>query len=215
VPSRPDLSFELELWRAGYTSVAGLDEAGRGAWAGPVVAAGVIFSPSSSCVAQLIGQVNDSKQMTPAARRRCAALIIAQAASWAVGFAPERYVDARGIVPATRLAMRRALQRLTLSPDLLLIDHLLLPEAATPQIARPKADATHLSVAAASILAKVARDHYMAAVDRVLPQYGFARHKGYGTADHRQRLQRYGPSSYHRLSFAPLQRLMEDGCERP
>mgnify|MGYP000844969008 FL=1 len=215
MPTWPDLSFETTLWRAGFTYVAGLDEAGRGAWAGPVVAAGVILAPNGAGAADLLGQVNDSKQLSPTARERCAALVMRHAYAWAVGFSSERCIDALGIVPATRLAMGHALQRLPLSPDLLLIDHLLLPEAVTPQLARPKADALYLSVAAASILAKVARDRYMAAVGRLLPQYGFARHKGYGTASHRQCLERHGPCSYHRRSFAPVRQLLEESCERP
>lgn len=215
MPSRPDLSLESALWRVGYGAVVGLDEAGRGAWAGPVVAAGVVFPSHADGLTEVLAEVNDSKMLTYTARERCAALIVTHATAWAVGFASERCIDAHGIVAATRSAMRRAIRRLPSPPDVLVIDHLLLPNVDTPQIAHPKADAAHLSVAAASILAKVARDRYMAAVHQVLPHYGFAQHKGYGTQAHRERLLQHGPSPYHRLSFAPVRQMTEEFHGQP
>jgi len=212
---RPDLSLESALWHAGYRAVAGIDEAGRGAWAGPVVASAVILPPDANDLLATLSEVKDSKLLTPKARERCAAVITQQAAAWAVGFASERVIDTAGIIAATHTAMRRAIARLTSAPDILLIDYLLLPEVLTPQIAHPKADATHLSVAAASILAKVARDRYMAAVHQLVPQYGFAQHKGYGTRDHRERLDKHGLCSYHRLTFAPMREMVEKRDVQP
>ncbi len=203
IPKSPDLRFENTLWAHGALYVAGIDEAGRGAWAGPVVAGAVILPARDDVITQLC-KVRDSKQMVPAQRTYWAAEIRNVALTWGIGFASNQEIDTIGIVPATRLAMLRALAQLTLLPDHLLIDAVRLPEAPIPQTALIKGDARSLSIAAASVLAKTARDALMIEMDSSFPQYGFARHKGYGTLRHQQALQQYGPCVLHRFSFAPL-----------
>jgi ribonuclease HII len=191
------------------TSVAGVDEAGRGAWAGPVSAGAVIFAPAPDLLIKL-PRVRDSKQMTPQERDFWAAEIKVCALAWAVGMAGPEEIDAIGIVPATRLAMTRALENLTPPPDHLLIDALLLPGQPYPQTSLIKGDARVLSIAAASVLAKTARDALMVQMDEQYPAYGFARHKGYGTASHWAALQNYGPCPTHRFSFAPVRQSQPD-----
>lgn len=203
IPTAPDLHFELSLWQAGQTAVAGLDEAGRGAWAGPVCAGAVILPPDPAVLNRLNG-VRDSKQMTPRQRAAWAEQIQAAALTWGVGFASNEEIDAQGILPATRLAMQRALQALSLPPQHLLIDALRLPGDARPQTALIKGDARSLSIAAASVLAKTSRDALMTGLEEQFPGYGFARHKGYGTSQHREALVALGPCALHRFSFAPL-----------
>ena len=203
----PDLSFELSLWQRGLTAVAGLDEAGRGAWAGPVAAAAVVLPPEPGIAERLCG-VRDSKQMTPLARRRWAGIVRENAVAWGVGFASNLEIDNLGILLATRLAMQRALEGCAAAgPAHLLIDALRLPGIPLPQTALIKGDARVLSIAAASVLAKTARDALLEELDSVYPGYGFARHKGYGTAAHQAALESLGPCLIHRFSFAPVRRL--------
>lgn len=203
IPPAPDLRFEKVLWAAGVSRVAGLDEAGRGAWAGPVAAGAVILPPDPEIAWQL-NRVRDSKQMRPSERIFWAEIIKAKALAWGIGFATHQEIDAWGIVPATRQAMARALEQLIPPPTNLLIDALRLPEVPLPQTPLIKGDARSLSIAAASVLAKTARDAVMVQLDQEYPGYGFAQHKGYGTAKHRDALERNGPCPEHRLSFAPL-----------
>jgi ribonuclease HII len=200
IPASPDLSFELPLWSAGLQRVAGLDEAGRGALAGPVAAAAIILPADPEILPALHG-VRDSKQMTPSQRRFWAERLQARALCYAVGFASHAEIDLSGIVPATRLAMQRALSQLPLAPQHLLLDFLDLPELSIPQTGLVKGDRRSLSIAAASVLAKTARDELMCRLDHDYPGYGFAIHKGYGTRSHRRTLQALGPSPVHRLSF--------------
>lgn len=200
LPPAPDLSFEQALWAAGVSRVAGIDEAGRGPLAGPVAAAVVILPPQADLPAQLAG-IRDSKQMTPARRQAAVPRIQAAALAAAVGFAEAIEIDALGILPATRLAAWRALQTLELPPEHLLLDYLFLPELNLPQTSLIKGDRRSLSIAAASVLAKTARDARLARLDQEYPGYGFARHKGYGTATHRAALLRLGPCPQHRRSF--------------
>jgi ribonuclease HII len=200
LPPEPDLSFELELWQAGLMRVAGIDEAGRGALAGPVAAAAVIL-PQTMEVIGLLKGVRDSKQMTPKQRETAREWILQYAAAWGVGFATPEEIDQLGIVPATRLAAWRALGQLLPYPDHLLLDYLFLPDVSIPQTALIKGDCRSLSIAAASILAKTSRDALMRELDLRYPGYGFAAHKGYGTLAHRGALLRLGPSPVHRLSF--------------
>jgi ribonuclease HII len=199
----PDLEIEQSLWSAGVLNIAGLDEAGRGAWAGPVAAAAVVLPQRASLVSELSG-VRDSKQMTPRQRQHWAGRIYEVAQAWAVGFASAAEIDEHGIVPATRLAMSRALGHLCLAPQQLLIDALRLPKVSLPQQALIKGDVRVLSIAAASVLAKTTRDALMIEMESEFPGYGFARHKGYGTALHRAALDLLGPCPQHRCSFAPL-----------
>jgi ribonuclease HII len=200
----PDLHEEVALCAAGYTRVAGVDEAGRGAWGGPVCAAAVVLPLDQPDLVDLMKGVRDSKQLSPARREALLPLVLEVAEVVGVGWAAPAEVDERGIVTATRLAMARAVFRLDGQVDALLVDYVRLPDLDLPQRTLPKADARCLSVAAASIVAKVARDRRMVALDRDLPGYGFARHKGYGTRQHREALARLGPSPIHRMSWRPL-----------
>lgn len=200
----PTLECELALRAQGYHFVAGLDEAGRGAWAGPVVAAAAILPLDRVDLEQVLDGVRDSKQLLPAARDMLFHLIRQTALEVGVGVSAPAVIDRDGIVPATRRAMRQALACLSLQPSYLILDHLQLTNISLPQIAFPKADAQCLTVAAASIIAKVTRDRLMILLDQRYPGYGFARHKGYGTAAHRTALANLGPTPIHRMSFAPL-----------
>lgn len=193
------LTFERHLWEGGWQRVAGMDEAGRGALAGPVCAAAVILPPDPA-LAQTLSGVRDSKQMTPLEREAWAPRIQQAALAWGVGFASAEEIDALGIVAATKLAATRALKNLL--PDYLLTDFLLFPELDLPQTALIKGDRRSLSVAAASVLAKTARDSLMRDLDAQYPGYGFAQHKGYGTPAHRRALERWGALPLHRRSFA-------------
>jgi ribonuclease HII len=200
IPPAPDLSFEAALWKAGVQFVAGVDEAGRGALAGPV-AAGAIILPLSDQIAGKLDGVRDSKQMTSAERDTWANRLPGLALTCSVGFASAQEIDEIGIVPATRLAFHRALSQLAPSPQHLLLDFLQLPECSLPQTALTKGDARSLSIAAASILAKTARDKILCQLEQEYPGYGFAAHKGYGTSAHIQSIMRLGYSMAHRHSF--------------
>lgn len=201
----PTLEFESALWQAGAGALAGLDEAGCGAWAGPVAAAAVILPPEPAMMVILAG-VRDSKQMTPLQRMLRAEQIRKAALAWAVGLATNAEIDLMGILPATRLAMERALAGLGVPAGHLLIDAVHLPEVETPQTILIKGDQRSLSIAAASVLAKTARDGLMIGMEGDYPGYGFAQHKGYGTRLHREALQRMGACAQHRFSFAPVKR---------
>jgi ribonuclease HII len=200
----PTLEYELELLGRGYGRVAGVDEAGRGCWAGPVVAAAVVLGPAALARPELLEGVDDSKKLTAAARERGYARVVALAAGVGVGIVPAFLIDAYGIVPATKLAMVTALLQLPCAPEALLIDAVPLPEVALPQVALIKGDARALSIAAASLVAKVTRDRLMATADRAYPAYGFGAHKGYGTEAHQRALAHHGPCPLHRRTFAPL-----------
>ena len=203
LPPTPNLDHELELWNRHVNLVAGLDEAGRGAWAGPV-AAGAVILPQNDDLTDILCGVNDSKQLSALKRDHWAVIIRNEALAWGVGFASHEEIDQLGIISATRLAMKRALQQLAKAPDHLLIDALKLPQVNLPQTALIKGDCRSLSIAAASILAKTGRDAYMKEQDQLFPQYGFARHKGYGTLRHQMALKKFGPCQIHRRSFNPM-----------
>lgn len=205
---RPDLRHELRLARRGQAPVAGLDEVGRGALAGPLYAAAVILPLERFDLARSLAEVRDSKTLTPRQRRTCAANIRLLALDWALGEATCEEVDGLGPLAATRLAMRRALDRLALRPHHLLIDHLRLPDLPCEQTPLTHGDARVLSIAAASVLAKVARDQEMEGLSHTYPTYGFSRHKGYGTAAHLRALRRWGPCPIHRRSFEPVAALV-------
>jgi ribonuclease HII len=199
----PDLRQERGLIRQGHALVAGIDEAGRGAWAGPVVAAAVILPIGEMRALDLRG-VRDSKLLSPVQREALFPVIHQVALAVGVGMASHNEIDAIGIVPATRWAMRRAVEQLSPVPDALLIDAVKLPNVPLPQHVLFHADTRCLSVAAASIVAKVTRDRWMADLDAQYPGYGFARHKGYGTQLHQQALAQRGPSPVHRMTFEPV-----------
>ena len=224
----PSLDYEKRLWQAGYQHVAGIDEAGRGALAGPVCAAAVIL-PVDPSLTRTLRKVRDSKLMTPLARQAWAPVIQGIAMAWGIGFASAQETDALGIVPATKLAAMRALLEIDrgqsttdhpspdllpdplspdylipgcLFPDYLLTDYLVFPGIELPQTALVKGDRLSLSIAAASVLAKTARDARMRELDSLYPIYGFARHKGYGTQFHQEAIRCFGLSEIHRKSFS-------------
>lgn len=199
----PTFDEENALWRGGYARVAGVDEAGRGALAGPVVAAAVVV-PTYALLQGVWAEVRDSKLLRPAERLSLVAPIQEAALGWGVGISPASLIDEVGIATATRMAMLQALETLQVRPDYLLIDWVKLPQAGLPQLCVPKADLKMASVAAASILAKVRRDQLLEELSTHYPGYGFAAHKGYGTAQHLAALTAQGPCAEHRHSFAPL-----------
>lgn len=201
------LLYERQYARSGCQRIIGLDEAGRGTWAGPVTAGAVCLPVERRDLQQVLIGVRDSKQMTVRQRETLADRIKEVALAWGVGSASAAEIDALGIVPATKLAMRRALEAAQMQPDCLLLDSLAWPEMNIPQISVVQGDARSLSIAAASILAKVWRDAHMRELDQQYPHYGFALHKGYGTPAHLAALQAHGPSPIHRMSFAPLRKL--------
>ena len=200
----PGLGLEITLRKLGLRFVAGVDEVGRGPLAGPVTAAAVIFPPDID--EEELAGIRDSKQLTAGARERLAALVLQKAVDARVGWAPAREVDVVGIVGATRRAMMRAVYKLEPRAEGLLIDALSLPGVDLPQRCPVKGDRVSLSIAAASIVAKVARDRLMEEADRKYPGYGFFRNKGYGTREHIGALNRQGPCRIHRVSFAPVAR---------
>lgn len=199
----PNLKFETELWNSGLIHVAGLDEAGRGALAGPVAVGAVILPHGDKTrLARTLKQTRDSKQLTPAARESLAPLIKETTLVWSVGFATADEIDSQGIVRATRLAAIRALHQFSILPQYLLTDFRLeLPQLNIAQTSIIKGDARCLSIACASILAKTERDALMRELDERHPGYGLGKHKGYGTQAHRSALKRLGLSSIHRRSF--------------
>jgi len=188
--------FEQEARREGYRRVAGLDEVGRGALCGPVVAAAVVLGEGFDTEG-----LDDSKRLTRLQRERLAERIREGAESFSVGLADHVEIDRVNILRATWLAMRRALEGLSLPPDLLLVDALTIPEVAPPQRPIVKGDALSVSIAAASILAKVERDALMREWDSRCPGYDLARNMGYASAFHRDALRRLGPSPIHRRTF--------------
>ena len=201
----PSLAEERKLWRAGFTRIAGLDEAGRGALAGPVVAGAVIL-PVQTRRAGLWAEVQDSKLLSPPRRQELADCIREQAAAWSLGEASAAEIDARGIAPATRLAMRRAVQALSPSPDHLLLDWVQLKSLNLPQLSFTKGDLRIVSIAAASILAKVHRDRLLCQLHERFPAYGFNSHKGYAARTHLAAIVKLGPCPAHRRSFSPLRK---------
>jgi ribonuclease HII len=198
----PSTFFESELWNSGLQYIAGLDEAGRGALAGPVSVGAVILPNDPTLLSSTLDGARDSKQMTPRARESLAPRIREVALTWAVGFATAEEIDVQGIVRATRLAAIRALHQFDLSPQYLLTDFRLeLPQLDISQTALVKGDAHCLSIACASILAKTERDALMRELDERYPGYGLGKHKGYGTQAHRSAMKRLGSSEIHRKSF--------------
>jgi ribonuclease HII len=197
---RPDYSEEAALQSAGIRYPAGLDEAGRGALAGPVAAAAVILGPKERWDGGL-SELRDSKQLSPPRRERLAAVVRDLAIAWAIGSADAGEVDELGIVAATALAMRRALAGLDPAPDFALVDGLAVDLGGFPQRAIVRGDQSVASIAAASVLAKTWRDDVMLRIDRADPAYGFARHKGYGTGQHLAVLKRDGPGPWHRATW--------------
>jgi len=190
--------LEETLSSAGFSPVAGIDEAGRGCLAGPVVAAAVIPADDP------LPGVDDSKKLAAEQRDALAEAVRRTARAWAVVAVPAAAIDAADILRATRLAMLRALSQLPMRPGAVVTDAVPLPESGLPCLALVKGDALAYAVACASILAKSARDRMMLDLDADYPHYGFARHKGYGAPEHLAALARFGPSPVHRLTFGPV-----------
>ncbi len=199
---KPSFAEEKLLLGQGYRLIAGIDEVGRGALAGPVVAAAVVLP--STIKARWRSQVRDSKQLSAGRRELLSRQIQETAISVGIGTVSHEAIDARGIAKATRLAMKMAVDQLSPPPNYLLIDYFLLPEVPLPQKGVTEGDSRCFSIACASIVAKVARDQMMMELDRIYPGYGLAENKGYGTEAHLACLRRFGPSSIHRWSFQPV-----------
>jgi ribonuclease HII len=195
----PTEEFERAARLCGYRRIAGIDEAGRGPLAGPVVAAAVVLP--ARC--RLSG-IDDSKQLSEGERARLYAAILEHAVGMGIGSADVGEIDRLNILEATKLAMRRAIDQLAPPPDYLLIDAVTLPGIGIPERPIIKGDSLSLSIAAASIIAKVTRDRLMAEYHDMFPEYDFLSHKGYGTRKHLQRLARHGPCSIHRRTFTPV-----------
>ena len=191
--------FESAAWRRGISRLAGVDEAGRGPLAGPVVAAAVVLAPG----ARITG-VDDSKRLLPEERQRLFDLIQERAVGVGVGIVDHLTIDRINILQATRLAMGQALGALAMEPELVLTDFVTVPGLRCPQRNLVEGDRRSASVAAASIIAKVTRDRIMEEADRQYPMYGFGRHKGYGTPEHRIALEQHGPCALHRRTFAGI-----------
>ena len=198
----PDLSLEQNVWDGGFESIAGLDEAGRGALAGPVTVAAVILPRQPSLLSSALSGVRDSKLMSAGQRLRWADSIREAARAWSLGWASAEEIDSLGIAASTRLAAERALAELSLLPEFLLTDFHLKPDTEIPFASLVKGDQKSLTIACASVLAKTARDELMIELDKKFPGYGFARHKGYGTLAHRLAIQKGGHSSAHRKTFS-------------
>ena len=197
------LKYETALWSVGVVRVAGVDEAGMSPLAGPVAAAAVVFEPGAR-----IPGVDDSKKLTPATRERLAIEIKATAVTWSVAYAEVEEIDTINIYWASLLAMRRAIESLAVKPDHLLIDARRLKDVPMPQQAIIKGDTKSLSIGAASILAKTARDAVMHKFDAEHPGYGFCKHKGYPVKEHLAALKRLGACPIHRRSFAPVREIL-------
>ena len=202
--SHPDMSFETEARASGFLHVAGVDEAGRGPLAGPVVAGAVILPQHLEGLPGL----NDSKQLTAAKREALFAALLERSDVYcSVGIASTEEIDRLNNLRATHLAMARAVEGLSLRPDFCLVDGLPVKGLPVPHRAIVKGDGRSLSIAAASVLAKVTRDRMMTEADAEFPQYGFAKHKGYGTKVHMEALRKHGPCPLHRRSFAPVSQM--------
>ena len=190
------LEYEKKLWDSGYKYVAGVDEAGRGPLAGPVYAAAVIFPQGV-----VIDGINDSKKLSEKKREELYDIIIDRAIAYSIVSIDEKEIDKINILNAAMKAFKTSLDTLSQKPDYALLDGNRAPEMDVPYEAVVKGDAKVQAIAAASILAKVARDRYITEMDKVYPQYGFAKHKGYPTKDHKEAVAKFGPSPIHRLTF--------------
>ena len=204
---KPSFTEEKMLEAQGYQYIAGIDEAGRGSLAGPVVAAAIILPCQIDT--PWLNQVKDSKQLSPARRESLFQHIHEVAISTGIGVVPHKVIDAEGIIKATRLAMKLATDQLSPAPEFLLIDYMRLPEVPLPQKGITNGDCLCFSIACASIMAKVSRDHLMIELDEIYPNYGLAQHKGYGTKGHLACLRRLGPSPIHRQSFKPVKEIIQ------
>lgn len=193
------ISFDNDYRNQGYRVIAGVDEAGRGPWAGPVVAAAVVLPPGLE-----IKGVRDSKKLTSRKREKLFDIIKSESISVGIGVIGQDIIDAVNILQATYLAMKEALRGISQVPDIVLVDGHEIPELGVKQAGLVGGDDKSASIAAASIIAKVTRDRMMIEWSEKYPQYNFHKHKGYGTREHLEALQKYGPCPLHRMSFAPV-----------
>ncbi len=211
-----NLMYENQIRHQGFEFILGMDEAGRGAWAGPVTVGAVCLPLSQPGLSKTLADVRDSKEMTPRQRARVVEIVKEVAIAWGVGSASNLEIDELNITNATKLAMERALNDASerypgFKADCLLLDALIWPEKIReyPQVSIVDGDARSLSIAAASIVAKTWRDNLMVECGEDYPEYAFQIHKGYGTLKHRTVLKTHGPCSLHRSSFAPIQKLLK------
>jgi ribonuclease HII len=205
-----NLDTEQLYFNQGYKLIAGVDEAGRGPLAGPVVAAAVVIGPDFKIDDADLELVADSKKLTPARREKLFGIIKTKALAVEIGLADNETIDRINILQASFLAMRRAIFKLTVEPDYVLTDgKFRIPKLNKPQTAIISGDAKVWTIAAASIIAKVSRDWLMRELDKKYPEYLFAKHKGYGTKLHLEMIETYGPCSIHRRSFAPIKNLIK------
>ena len=196
------MQFEREAAKNGFSAIAGVDEAGRGPPAGPVVAGAVIL-------AEEILELNDSKQLSSTQRDELYDILYEGEHIIGAGIVEPEIIDRHGIQSANYRAMLEAVEQLNTAPDFLLVDGFQIKGCAIPQMKIIKGDARSFSIAAASIIAKVTRDRLMNELDVVYPEYGFAKHKGYGTREHMEAIERIGPCAAHRMSFAPMSKALE------
>lgn len=198
-----DFWIEKKILTRGFKAIAGVDEAGRGALFGPVVAAAVVFPCPviKGRVANWAEEINDSKLLSSAKRKRLAKIILTHAASIGIGLATNNEIDRRNIYWASLIAMKRAVQNMSLSADFLLVDGFSLNSVNYPQIGIPKGDRKSITIAAASIIAKVLRDEMMIRLDKIYEGYALSKNKGYGTKEHYKALKERGPTALHRMSF--------------
>lgn len=206
------LHHERHYFRAGYRYIVGIDEAGRGPLAGPVVAAAIALPLERADLAKSLRGARDSKDMSPPEREALSRVIKEIATAWGIGHSCAREIDDLGIVGATKAAMARALDQALAGsarqPDCIFLDYLPWPERCDiPQLSIVKGDRHSLTIACASVLAKVWRDQFMRQLNERYGEYGFARHKGYGTTAHIEALRLHGPCAAHRLSFKPVRDL--------
>jgi len=203
-----NLDTEQQYFDLGYKLIGGVDEAGRGPLAGPVVAAAVVIGANFKIDDADLELVADSKKLTAKKRERLFGVIKRKALAVEIGIADNITIDKINILQASFLAMRRAIKRLKIDPDYILIDgKFKIPKLAKPQTAIISGDAKVWTIAAASIIAKVSRDWLMLEIDKNYPQYGFAKHKGYGTKFHCAKIEEHGPCPIHRFSFSPIKEL--------
>ena len=204
----PTIAEEMALFEQGYSFIAGLDEVGRGCLAGPVVAAAVILPLQDEKLISHLDGVRDSKQLTAQAREHLYEVILEYALATAIGMGSVAIIDERNILQATKYAMKAALAQLAIAPQALLLDALRLTDVPLPQRSIIKGDALCLSIAAASIIAKVTRDRLMIQLHEEYPHYGFDQHKGYGTPAHLAALQEHGITPLHRTTFSPIREML-------
>ena len=200
------LSYEKKLYQSGYSLICGTDEAGRGPLAGPVVAAAVILQKNYT-----LDGLNDSKQLSEKKREKYYPIIIKDAISYGIGIVDAKTIDEINIYEASRLAMKKAIASMSVKPDYVLTDAMPIKDLDIPVTSIVHGDALSLSIAAASVLAKVTRDHIMYDLDKKYPEYEFAKHKGYPTKRHLELLKKYGANSEYRFTYKPVRDLIIEG----